>query len=68
MRLMAMTLRLSSEAQEALRATALREGRSQHAVVMEAIERYTSDRARRRDEAIARIVAEDAELLDRLAR
>ena len=65
---MASTLRLPPDLQEALRATAEREGRSQNAVVIEAIARYTSDRKRRRDEAIARIVAEDRALLDRLAR
>ena len=61
------TLRLPSHVQEALRLTAAREGRSENAVTVDAIERYTSERTRRRDEAIARILTEDAELLDRLA-
>lgn len=61
------TLRLPEHLQEALRETARREGRSENAVVVAAIERYTTERTRRRDEALARIVAEDRALLDRLA-
>lgn len=62
-----MTLRLTEQQQEALRVTAEREQRSMQAVAVEAIEQYTSERTRRRDEAIARIVREDKPLLDRLA-
>jgi len=63
---MAMTLRLSGEEAEALRETARREHRSMQAVAREAIAAYVSSRVRRRDEHLARIVAEDAELLRRL--
>lgn len=63
---MPMTLRLTPEETEALRETARREGRSMQAVAREAIAAYVSSRNRRRDEHLARIVAEDAELLRRL--
>ena len=62
-----MTLRLTNEEIEALRETARREHRSMQAVAREAIAAYVSSRTRRRDEHLARIVAEDAELLRRLA-
>lgn len=65
---MAATLRLPPDVQDALRETAAREGRSQNAVIVDAIRRYATDRSRRRDEAVRRIVAEDADLLDRLGR
>jgi predicted transcriptional regulator len=61
-----MTLRLSLEETEALRETARRERRSMQEVAREAIAVYVSSRTRRRDEYLARIVAEDAELLERL--
>lgn len=63
---MPMTLRLTPEETEALRETARRERRSMQAVAREAIGIYVSTRARRRDEHLAMIVAEDAELLRRL--
>ena len=63
---MPMTLRLTPEETEALRETARREGRSMQTVAREAIVAYVTDRARRRDRALERIVAEDAELLRRL--
>lgn len=63
---MPMTLRLSTEETEALRETARREHRSMQDVAREAIAAYVSSRARRRDELLARIVAEDAELIRRL--
>jgi hypothetical protein len=65
-RAMPMTLRLTPEETEALRETARREGRSMQTVAREAIAAYVTDRARRRDRALERIVAEDAELLRRL--
>ena len=65
---MPMTLRLSPEEVEALRETARRERRSMQAVAREAIAAYVSSRARRREEHLARIVAEDAELIRRLGR
>jgi predicted transcriptional regulator len=63
----AMTLRLPDAVHEALRESAQRQGRSMQSVAVEAIDRYVTDRIRRRDEALARIVAEDAAILDRLA-
>ena len=63
---MPMTLRLSVEQTEALRETARRERRSMQEVAREAIATYVSSRVRRRDELLARIVAEDAELIRRL--
>jgi predicted transcriptional regulator len=63
---MPMTLRLTPEETEALRETARREGRSMQTVAREAIAAYVTGRARRREQALARIVAEDAELLRRL--
>ena len=64
---MAMTLRLTDAQQEALRVTAEREQRSMQAVAADAIERYTSERNRRRDEILAKIMDRDSDLLDRLA-
>jgi len=63
---MPMTLRLTPEETEALREAAKRERRSMQAVAREAIAAYVSSRIRRRDEYLAAIVAEDAELLRRL--
>jgi len=63
---MPMTLRLTPEETDALRETARREHRSMQAVAREAIAVYVSSRTRRRDEHLARIVAEDAELIRRL--
>jgi predicted transcriptional regulator len=63
---MPMTLRLTPEETEALREAARREHRSMQAVAREAIALYVSSRSRRRDEHLARIVAEDGELLRRL--
>jgi predicted transcriptional regulator len=65
---MPMTLRLTPEETAALREAARRERRSMQAVAREAIAAYVSSRARRRDEHLARIVTEDAELLRRLGR
>jgi predicted transcriptional regulator len=64
---MAMTLRLSDEEAENLRRTAERENRSMQDVARQAIREYVQRRTKLRDEALARIVVEDAELLDRLA-
>jgi predicted transcriptional regulator len=62
-----MTLRLSAEEAAALRATALREGRSMQEVARDAITRYTADRQARLDAIADRVLAEDGRLLDRLA-
>ena len=64
---MAQTLRLPPETEAALKETADREGRSQNAVVIEAINQYTSRRATRVSEAIDRVLVEDADLLADLA-
>jgi predicted transcriptional regulator len=61
-----MTLRLTPEETEALRETARRERRSMQEVAREAIGAYVTSRARRREELLERITAEDAELLRRL--
>jgi predicted transcriptional regulator len=61
-----MTLRLTPEETAALRETARRERRSMQEVAREAIATYVTSRARRRDEHLARILAEDADLLRRL--
>ena len=63
---MSMTLRLTPEEAQALRETARREHRSMQSVAREAISLYVSSRVRRRDEHLARIAKEDAELLRRL--
>jgi predicted transcriptional regulator len=63
---MAMTLRLDEADDKALEETARREHRSKQEVARAAIREYTSRRIRVRDEAIQRIVAEDADLLRRL--
>ena len=63
-----MNLRLSDEDTAALRRKADEEGRSMQEVARAAIRQYTTDRAARLADAIARIRVEDAELLDRLSR
>jgi predicted transcriptional regulator len=61
-----MTLRLTPEETQALREMARRERRSMQDIARTAIAAYISQRARRRDEHLRAIVAEDAELLHRL--
>lgn len=63
---MAMTLRLTPEEAAALRETARREHRSMQDVARTAIAEYVARRTRHRDEHLAAIVAEDAELIRRL--
>jgi predicted transcriptional regulator len=63
---MPMTLRLTPAETEALRETARREHRSMQEVARSAIDEYVTRRVRRRDEHLAAIVHEDAELLRRL--
>jgi predicted transcriptional regulator len=65
---MAMTLRLTDEETKQLQEAAEREHLSMQEVARRAIREYISRRTQTRDAALARIVAEDAELLDRLAR
>ena len=64
---MAMTRRLDDELDAALEETARRENRSKQEVVRVAIQQYTSRRAALREEALSRIINENAELLRRLA-
>lgn len=61
-----MTLRLSEAETAALRETARREHRSMQDVARAAIDEYVTRRTRRRDEHLATIAKEDAELLRRL--
>ena len=63
-----MNLRLTDAETAALRARAEREGRSMQEVARQAIAEYVADRPARLRAAIARVVSEDAELLDRLSR
>jgi predicted transcriptional regulator len=65
---MAMNLRLTDEESAALRETAEREGRSMQEVARVAIVAYTSARTRRRDELLDGILAERADVLDRLGK
>jgi hypothetical protein len=65
---MAMTLRLTEAETEALRRKAAEQGRSMQEVARAAIADYVSERPARLRAAIDRILTEDAELLDRLAR
>lgn len=64
---MAMTLRLSDEQTEKLRAAAEQDGLSMHAAVLKAVDDYIERRTARREEILARIVAEHKGLLNRLA-
>lgn len=63
---MAMTLRLSAQQTESLRAAAEREGISMQAAALRAVDEYTQKRARGRSELLARIVEENREVLERL--
>ena len=63
----AMTLRLSAEQTDKLRATAEREGVSMQTVALRAIDEYVNRRTQRRDAIIEQIFTEDAGLFDRLA-
>jgi predicted transcriptional regulator len=65
---MAMTLRLTEEETQQLQAAAEREHLSMQEVARRAIREHVSRRTATRDAALKRIVAEDAELLERLAR
>jgi predicted transcriptional regulator len=65
---MAMTLRLTDEETEALREFARSAHQSMQDVAREAIRVYVSDRTARRNEILSRVVSEDAELLDLLAK
>lgn len=62
-----MTLRLTDDQTARLREAAARERTSMHAVVLAAIDDYTTRRIARRDEIIARMMTEDADALTALA-
>lgn len=64
---MAMTLRLSPEQTEKLRATAEREGVSMQTLALRAIDEYVDRRIQRRDALIEQIFTEDAALFRRLS-
>jgi predicted transcriptional regulator len=64
----AMNLRLTDAEAAALKQKAEQEGRSMQEVARAAIAEYVSDRPARLRAALARVVDEDAELLERLAR
>jgi predicted transcriptional regulator len=65
---MAMNLRLTDEESEALRRYATETGRSMQDVAREAIRDYVRHRIEAREEILARIVREDRDLLDLLAK
>lgn len=65
---MAMTLRLTDEDNEALRAAATREGRSMQEVVITALREYLAKRDAFRTQQVDRFLGEDAELLESLSR
>ncbi|WP_425443903.1 Arc family DNA-binding protein [Streptomyces aidingensis] len=66
---MAMNLRLPEEVQESLRRRAEAEGRSMHAIVVQAVERYLAEEADRATvrRLGAKYAARHADLLRRLA-
>lgn len=64
---MAMTLRLTEEETRQLQAAAEREHVSMQEVARRAIREHVTRRAEVRDAVLARIVEQDAELLERLA-
>jgi len=64
---MARTLRLSSEAEHAVATLAAAENISQNELISRAVLDYAAKRSAVRDALLAEIVAEDAEILDRLA-
>lgn len=63
-----MTLRLTDEETEALRAAADREGRSMQDVVTTALREYLTKRDEFRAQQVDRFLAEDSELLELLSR
>jgi predicted transcriptional regulator len=65
---MAMTLRLSEDETRALREYAESAGRSMQDVAREAVRDFVAEKAKLRAAVLARIVREDAELLDLLAK
>lgn len=65
---MAMTLRLTEEQDRALQALADAQKISKHEAIVRAIDEYVSRRAQLRDEILRKIVDEDAQLLDLLAK
>ncbi|WP_263119514.1 CopG family transcriptional regulator [Cellulomonas sp. RIT-PI-Y] len=64
---MARTLRLSDEAEHAVTSLAAAENISQNELISRAVLDYAAKRTSVRDALLAEIVAEDAEILDRLA-
>ncbi|MEO8889297.1 MAG: ribbon-helix-helix protein, CopG family [Jatrophihabitantaceae bacterium] len=64
---MAMTLRLTDDEADALRAYSDASGRSMQDVAREAIRDYLGERSKHRAQTLTRIVHEDAELLKLLS-
>ncbi len=64
---MAMTLRLTEDEAEMLRAAAAREGVSMHEFARRAIREYAEQWGRQRDAFLADFVGDNKGLLDRLA-
>ncbi len=64
---MARTLRLPTDVAATLKEYAEKAHRSENSVIVEAVELFVSAPKRRRSDALARIIAEDKEILDRLA-
>ena len=65
---MAMNLRLTPEQTAGLRAAAEQDGISMQEAALAAVNAYIARRPQRLSDAIARVAAEDAELLDRLSK
>lgn len=65
---MAMNLRLSDEQSKALREVAAQEGVSMQEAALTAIDEYIARRGQKMKSAIERVLSEDKELLDRLAK
>jgi predicted transcriptional regulator len=63
-----MTLRLSEEESDALRAYAESTNQSMQEVARQAIHEYVTERRQTREAVLKRIATEDAELLDLLAK
>lgn len=65
---MAMTLRMTEDDTERLRARATQEGRPMQEVALTAVREYLENRSTRLATFAERVRTEDAELLDRLSR
>lgn len=64
---MARTLRLPADVATTLTSYVEKTTRSENSVIVEAVQQFVPEHEQRRDEVLARIIAEDREILDRLA-